>query len=230
MTHGLPPEDLAAIAAAPPDATAAELARALGRPYGPVHHALRRMRRAGGWFSPIADIPCTECGRPVTGPPGRRTHAACRPARDRRLARAWRAWRTGAPAAATERQEPSDPAAAAAFRARELAHALRYYRALPDDRRAALSAKWAARDRDEHAVTRRAAERHRDAWTEADDRYILEHLGTASREVGLALGRTSWAVRQRRWRLRRRGGQLADLGAHASSDGDGPQDAPIAPR
>src|SRR5829696_7250085 len=113
MTHGLPPEDLAAIAAAPPYATAAELARSLGRPYGPVHHALRRIRRAGGWFSPVSDTPCTECGRPVAGPPGRRTHAACRPARDRRLERARRAWRAGAPAAVTEREGPPDPIDAA---------------------------------------------------------------------------------------------------------------------
>src|SRR5215207_825020 len=168
MTHGLPPEDLAAIAAAPPYATAAELARSLGRPYGPVHHALRRIRRAGGWFSPVSDTPSTECGRPVAGAPG----------------------------AVTEREGPPDPIDAAAFRARERAHARRYYGALPDDRRAALAAKWAARDRDEHALTRRAAERHRDAWTEADDRYVLEHIDDAAREVGLALGRTSLAVRR----------------------------------
>lgn len=224
MPDYLAPEDLAVIAAAPPDATAADLARALGRPYGPVHHALRRMRRAGGWFSPVSDTPCTECGRPVAGPPGHRTHAACRAVRARRLARERRAWLTGAPSPGNERWGPPDPATADDRRARERSHALRYYHALSEDRRAALAAKWRARDQQEHQLTRRAAERHKDAWSEADDRYILDHLDMAAREVGLALGRTTWAVRQRRWRLRRRDGELADPTAGLEDGGHaGPQ-------
>ena len=180
------------------------------------------MRRAGGWFSPVSDIPCTECGRPVTGPPGRRTHAACRP----REIGAWRGRGGLAPAPGGRAERWGRRTGRGRFRARERAHALRYYRALPDDRRAALAAKWTARDQHEHELTRRAAERHRDAWTEADDRYILDHLDVAAREVGLALGRTSWAVRQRRWRLRHRGGGLADSGPPASSgDASAPQGA-----
>jgi hypothetical protein len=203
MTHGLPPEDLATIAAAPPTATAAELARALGRPYGSVHHALSRMRHAGGWFSPVSETPCTECGGPVTGPPGSRAHVACRPARGARQKRERRAWLTGASLSGTEQWGPPEPTAAAARRARERAHALRYYHALPEDRRAALAARWTETGRRDYERTRRTARRHKDTWTEEDDRYVLDHLNTAARAVGLALGRTTWAVRRRRWHLRR---------------------------
>src|SRR5215216_4047723 len=44
MPGWLTAEDLAAIAAALPGGTAAELARALGRPYHAVHRAVQRMR------------------------------------------------------------------------------------------------------------------------------------------------------------------------------------------
>ena len=212
MRGYLSSEDLAAIAAAPPTATAAGLARALGQPYGSVHHALSRIRRAGGWFSPVSDTPCTECGQPVAGPSGSRTHVACRPAREMRQQRERRSWLTGAPLPGTERWGSPDPVAAAARRARERAHALRYYHALPEDRRAALAAKWAETDRCDYEHTRRTAGCHRDTWTEDDDRYILSHLNTAAREVGLALGRTTWAVRQRRWRLRRHRTTAGDPG------------------
>ena len=209
MRGRLSPEDLAALAAAPPDATPAELARALGRPYGSVHHALRRLRRAGGWYCPLAPAPCAECGLPVAGPRGRLTHVACAPGRERRGERERRAWLTGAAPEAIERWGIPDPAACAARRARERAHAARYYRALPDEHRAALAATWRTTDRREHDLTRRAAERHYDAWTDADDRYVLEHGHTPAREVALALGRTTWAVRRRRWYLRHRGAMTA---------------------
>ena len=127
---------------------------------------------------------------------------ACRPARKMRQQRERRAWLVGTLLPGTERWGAPDTVAVAARRARERAHALRYYHALPEDRRSALVAKWTEKDRCDYERTRRAAGRHRDTWTEDDDRYILSHLTTAAREVGLALGRTTWAVRQRRWRLR----------------------------
>src|SRR5213080_230500 len=80
-------EDLAAIAAAPPTATPADLARRLGLPREPVGWHLRRFRRAGGWYSELKLPPCSECGEPVIGPPKRITHAACVPARKARWVR-----------------------------------------------------------------------------------------------------------------------------------------------
>jgi DNA-directed RNA polymerase specialized sigma24 family protein len=48
---------------------------------------------------------------------------------------------------------------------------------------------------------------NRDApWTEDEDRVILERAGNPAYEVALALGRTLWAVRHRRSRLRKREG------------------------
>ena len=126
--------------------------------------------------------------------------------------RSRRAWLTGAPAIGTERWGPPDPVTSAARRERERAHATRYYHALPEDRRAALAAKWTARDQQEYELTRRAAERYKDAWSEAEDCYVLDHPELPAREIGLALGRTNWAVRQRRWRLRRRRTGTGDLG------------------
>jgi hypothetical protein len=41
-------------------------------------------------------------------------------------------------------------------------------------------------------------------WTEDDDRYILANMKSPARELVLALGRTSYSVYVRRWKLRRR--------------------------
>src|SRR5947207_1997723 len=130
--HHLSLEDLAAIAAAPPTATPAELARRLGLPREPVGRHLRRFRRAGGWYCALELPPCTECGGPITGPPRRITHPACVPARKARWAREQRR-RVTATAA---------PDVLEARRRRELALATRYFERLPEERKAALFAKW----------------------------------------------------------------------------------------
>jgi hypothetical protein len=83
VRNALSLEDLAS-SAAPPSATPAELARELGLPREPVGRHLRRFRRAGGWSCELKLPPCTECGRPVIGPPRRITHVACIPARKAR--------------------------------------------------------------------------------------------------------------------------------------------------
>jgi hypothetical protein len=80
-------EDLAAIAAAPLTATPTGLARELGLSLYAVRWHLRRFRRAGGWYCELKLPPCTECGRPVIGPPKRITHVACAPARKARRVR-----------------------------------------------------------------------------------------------------------------------------------------------
>ena len=65
-----------------------------------------------------------------------------------------------------------------------------------------LLAKWHATGQRDYQITLEAADQRRQRWTEDDDRYVLENLGVAAREVGLALGRTSFAVYCRRTRLR----------------------------
>ena len=80
-------EDVAALAVAPPDATAAQLARRLGRPYKLVEWRRPAIRRADGWYSPLKLPPGTECGHPVVGPSKQKAHAACMPARRARWAR-----------------------------------------------------------------------------------------------------------------------------------------------
>ena len=193
MYARLPLEDLAAIASAPPTVTVSELARRLGRPDGTVRAALLRIRRVGGWYCPVAVRACAECGGPLVGPPQRSSHPACARAREACRARDKRARLKAS--AASEVLE--------ARRARERARARRYYHALPAERQAGLAARWDATTRRDYELTRARAEHHRDRWTDADDRYVLDHPEMPAREVGLALGRTSAAVRRRRVVLRR---------------------------
>lgn len=85
-------DQLAIIASTEPTVTAAALARQFDRSYGVVVQAVRRIRRAGGWYSPITWRACTECGQAVaSGPHGVRTaHADCEHARDMRYDREYR--------------------------------------------------------------------------------------------------------------------------------------------
>src|SRR5204862_3730492 len=176
-------EDLAAIAAAPPSATPAELARRFGLPREPVGWHLRRFRQAGGWSCELKLPPCTECGEPVIGPPRRMTHVACVPARKARWVREKRRRVT-----ATAPREVLE-----ARRQRELALATRYFERLPEERRAALFARWHATGRRDYAITLAVADQRGAPWTEDEDRYLLANMKAPARELGLALGRTSWA-------------------------------------
>ena len=93
--------------------------------------------------------------------------------------------------------------ALAARRERERWPADRYFGGLPAERKAALFAKWHATGRRDYEITLAVADQRGAPWTEDDDRYILANLGQPARELGLALGRTSWAVYRRRRKLRR---------------------------
>ena len=192
--HSLSLEDLAAIAAAPPTATPAELARWLGLPRDLVGRHLRGFRRAGGWYCELKLPSCTECGAPVIGPPRRITHVACIPARKARWGREKR----------RRFQAGADPEVLEARRRRELALATRYFESLPEERRAALFARWHATGRRDYQITLERADQRGAPWAEDEDRYILANLERPGRELGLALGRTSWAVYRRRQKLRRR--------------------------
>jgi hypothetical protein len=155
---------------------------------------LRRFRRAGGWSCELKLPPCTECGEPVIGPPKRITHLACVPARKARWVREQRR-RVTATAAAD---------ALEARRERERSLANRYFGGLPTERKAALFAKWRATGRRDYEITLAVADQRGAPWDEDDDRYILANLEQPARELGLALGRTSYAVYLGRQKLRRR--------------------------
>ena len=199
--------DLAAIASAPPTATPVELARRLGKPADLIGRQLRRMRQAGGWYSVLRLPPCTVCGQTVVGPPKRITHVACVPARQARWARDKRG----------RLKTESTPEALAERRARERAAALRTYRALSPERRAAWFARAKATQRRDYAITREVADAHRQRWTDDAEHDVLDTLDQPAREVGLALGRTSRAVDQRRAVLReRQAGAPDDASGQAS--------------
>src|SRR6266516_4907872 len=143
-------DDLAELASAPPTATSAELARRLGRPYFTVNHALKRLRRAGGWFTPLVWRTCTECGRPVASPrrrPQRRAHVFCRRARH--------------------------PAGLAEARERDKAGMRERWPDLPAEAQAAALDKVHAADRRDYPLTLERAARSGAVWDEDEDRYIL---------------------------------------------------------
>ena len=96
-----------------------------------------------------------------------------------------------------------------ARRQRELALATRYFERLPEERRAALFARWHATGRRDYEITLERADQRGAPWTEDDDRYVLANPEQPARELGLALGRTSYSVYVRRQRLRRRLGTEA---------------------
>jgi hypothetical protein len=74
----------------------------------------------------------------------------------------------------------------------------------PDGRKAVLFDTWHATGRRDYAITLEVADQRGAPWDEDDDRYILANMKAPARELGLALGRTSWAVYRRRQKLRRR--------------------------
>ncbi len=55
------------------------------------------------------------------------------------------------------------------------------------------------------ALRHEPAKRSRELWAAYDDAYVLAHTGGPAHEVALYLGRSSWAVHNRRMVLRRQG-------------------------
>lgn len=218
----LAPEAMTEIAGAalalPPDANllaeAAALAARLGINPAGVEWNLRRMRKRGGWYTPLLLVPCVECGLTLAGPPGASSHRTCTsrvaPARRRRERRASGETPPGASTPYVRRWRQARPDAAAVLREREKAVAREQYHALPGSAQAAIVEKAHEHDRTAYPITLDAAWRRGDDWTEDEDRYVLEHPKMPARDVGLHLGRTLWAVRSRRVLLRRRPARQED--------------------
>lgn len=200
--------EAAALLLADPDEATGALARRLQRDYWTVRAARRRI--AGVWGCRVAWRACVVCGRPVAGPtrPARTAHVGCGRERERRRARRARAERR--PYAVSTRYVDAwrrrNPERAATARARETLRRNARWPALPEDVRAAKLARIHEYDRDRNAETRQRATRGpADPWTSEEDARIVATLDRPAAEVALGLGRTLYAVRGRRKRLRAEG-------------------------
>jgi hypothetical protein len=197
--------DLAVIAAADPSIPTVAIASELGKPYFTVAHARQKMARLGGWCCPVALGVCTECGGPLLTSPDRprTTHPACLPARAARYSRVRRQEgkaATSTPYVAAWRQR--EPVRSRALREQDKARLRARWPELPAEEQAEMLARLHAADARDYPVTAEVAQHSGARWEPAEDRYILEHPQVPAREVALVLGRTLWAVRGRRVRLR----------------------------
>lgn len=187
-----------------------QIARQLGRSYYTVRKAIQRIER--GWATRLTWTTCAVCGGPLCHGPARRVvHPWCKRVRVAYLAREKRKrphtpstkyvadWRGRNPDA-NDRQREQEKKRAAEKRRQEWT---------AEQWKRSLTKAWAADQRDQEATlshARRTGER----WTAAEDEYILATLKVPAREVGKKLGRTLWAVRVRRVRLRRTQGSLKE--------------------
>jgi hypothetical protein len=181
------------------------LARELNRPYFTVAAARRRIAQRG-WACPLAWESCTECGRAVSGPdrhPHRTAHVACESARAARLQRQYRKVRPGQSTPYVADWRRRNPERNAELREQDKARMRRAWPEVPAERRVALLDRAHEADQDGYAITLARANSSGALWTDDEDRYILEHPHQPARDIGLKLGRTLWAVRGRRMRLRR---------------------------
>ena len=80
-----------------------------------------------------------------------------------------------------------------------------------------LVARWNATERRHYELTWERTEQHLRPWTGDDDRYVADHPEIPARDVGLALGRTSTAVRRRRVVLHRHPRALVQTSGRTSS-------------
>jgi len=184
------------------------LAGELNRPYSTVAAARRRLARSS-WACPHAREICTECGCPVGGPdrhPHRTVHVACEPARAARLRRQYCKVRPSQSTEYVANWRRRNPERVAEFREREKARMRQAWPEMPAERRAELLDRAHEADQDGYAITLARADSSGKFWTEDEDRYLFEHPREPARDIGLKLGRTLWAVRSRRMRLRRLSG------------------------
>ncbi len=185
----LPDHQLVAIAWADDTVSAVELAKMLGLPWERVRKVRRRIKRAGHWSCPLIWSVCPVCDEALaSGPrPHRRImHPRC--AKQREAER-----RTRHPGRRREQQ------------ARARAKRRVAFQALPAEERAARLAALTADNQRDHARTLPHVTQTGRPWSEADDALLIARAGDPDREVAIALGRTLWAVRTRKMRLRDRG-------------------------
>ena len=196
-------EDLVEIAQLAGQVTAAELARRLGKQYFTVAKALQRLRE-GRMFCRLVWVACAECGELIAGPRGRIVHPACERQRNARKNREQRCRHPGQSTPYVARYRWEQPDAARRLREQEKARRRELWPDLPLTIRQAQLAKVHQADARDYPVTLARASARGSRWTADEDTIVLKRLGDAARDVALELGRTLWAVRGRRVRLRSR--------------------------
>lgn len=207
MHRTLGNDDLAALAFAANNVTTAALARQLDKPYFTVAHARQKLRRDGGWLCRLVWLACTECGQPLASAtaPKRTAHPWCEASRGARFSRERRSRRApgslSTPYVAQWRREHPDRNRA--LREHDKARMRAQWPALSLKEQEALLDRLHAADRRDYPITLNEAAASHQPWTTEEDQYVLAHLRDPAREVALTLGRTLWAVRGRRVRLRR---------------------------
>lgn len=193
-----------------PPVNATQVARNLGRAYSTVVKAVRRIEHAGGWYTPLTWVSCSECGEPLLSPARgtRRTaHLACHAARSARYSRDMRLRHPGYSTPFTARWRETHPREARRLRDAERARRKARWPNLPDVERRGILERAHVTDRRDYPITLEVADARGAPWSSDEDDYVLEHLADSARDVGLVLGRTLWAVRARRTVLRERARQ-----------------------
>ena len=186
------------------DEPAAAVARELGLDYWAVAYHHRRMRRAGGWVCELHWTTCAVCGRPLCyGERPRKVHVHCERRRVVERSRERRERNPGQSTPYVRRYREEHPEKLVEHRRKGLDYARARFEALPPELKAASLAKAHEADRRDQPLTAELAEASGSPWTADEDQYVLDHLLEPARDVALALGRTLWAVRNRRAHLRR---------------------------
>ena len=183
--------------------SATELARQLGRNYWTVVHAVRQIL-AGKFRCQLTWTPCSECGDLIAGPAGRTAHPECKRKRIVRQARERRKRLPGQSTPYVAQYRKRNPDAAQLLREQEKTKRRELWPDLPLTIRQAQLAKVHQADARDYPVTLARASARGSRWTADEDAIVLKRLGDPARDVALQLGRTLWAVRGRRVRLRSR--------------------------
>ena len=202
----LTPEELATIATAPSGLSTADLARQLGCYYFTVAKARQRIQQAGGWYTPLTWTICAACGQPLCHGPRRRiVHVGCRSKRIAHLAKEHR--KRDGHATSTryvKAWRKRNPDKSLKLRDQEKARVAEVRRTWTPEQWAPVLERAHTEDRHDQAVTAELASRSGDTWTRDDDQFVLDNLHLPARDVALELGRSLWAVRNRRVYLRRK--------------------------
>ena len=76
---------------------------------------------------------------------------------------------------------------------------------MPVEERNVILDRAHAREAEHQAASQRTAVQHTSRWSEDDDAALIERTGEPLHVLAHELGRTLWAVRSHRWKLRQRG-------------------------
>lgn len=153
----------------------AQLAESLGLKVSTVHAARWRFRRQG-WTCAVRYTPCRHCGVPFTRR-GRRD----------------------------SRRDYHDDCRPESRRAIQSAIDRRRWKRLSTEARNAILDRAHEHEAEHQAASQKTAVQHMSRWTEEEEAVLIERGGEPLHSIARDLGRTLWAVRARRWKLRERG-------------------------